>query len=324
MTKRIGSEYFFGPMLLGDSVRKKGNTLHSVKQPDPAIILRRTATDEERERALRFRRMLADLSPDMYRAYLTRTGSAPGLSITDAEIDSRLGPILEEHGFDLKELEIQRKRATHPSKIRKQGDDVHKALTVVEVDFTEDSHLQDFQTTLEMIVHGKRMNNGWKPYCIPILSKAQSVGTAYIAPLNDWKKTIVNQEENKLSGHIERTYRGLAKAASITADFDRCHVVRFKRGEDDSATLWAQRVNQESRFNTPRSCNILGDPLILVEGNIVVAALPRDNGNRVVAATVAVEDIGSGFPEANTEFLPEIGELIACAITDKSHRQYVS
>jgi hypothetical protein len=53
-------------------------------------------------------------------------------------------------------------------------------------------------------------------------------------------------------------------------------------------------------------------------------ALPRDSGNRVVAATVAVEEIGGTLSAANSEFLPEIGDLIAYAASDKSYRQFAS
>lgn len=324
MKKRIGSEHFLGPMLLGDFVCKKEDPLHMLKQPDQAMISYRAATDEEQERALRFRKMLADLSPDMYRAYLTRAGSAPGLSITDAEIDSRLGPILRRHGFDPAEIETRRKRRTRAVTDRNRGEEGAKALTVVEVDFTTDDYLQNFRLMLEMILQGRRMNRGWNPYCIPIMSRALSVGTACIAPLNDWRKTAGDSDEIRLSGHIERAYRGLAKAASISTDFDRCEIVRFERGEDDSATRWAQRVNQAARPNASTRNSETGDPLILVEGDVVVAALPRDNGNRVVAATVAVEGIGGPLSTANSEFLPEIGELIAYAMTDKQHRQYAS
>ncbi len=324
MKKLVEIGTSLGPMLLAELGVKSDKIVYNPRPATLSVFQYTGASEEEKARAFRFRKMLSDLSPDMYQAYLVRPTNEQHqeLDISDKEIDANLGPILRRYGFNLEEFDTPETCQIGQNEIYPATRTKPEGLIVVDVNFTDQNRFQGFQMTLETVLHGKRLNPGLKPYCFPIVGKQQSVGTAYVAPLSDWKAEAFKATNGALSGRVEQAYRGLAKAASINAGLDRCHVVCFERSDDDTGTL---RPQPASRLSCQVPAYIRNsDPLVLVEGDTVVAALPHDKDNRIIAATIAVGDLHTGMSREKNQFLPDLSELVAYAAQDCSRQQYVS
>jgi hypothetical protein len=270
-------------------------------------ICRMKATPEEKARAANFNELLRELSPDYDEAYRKFGAQNPedfrGLS--DLQIDELAGPILKEFGYDIDELAVQRRDSASVKAVQRSR------LTVIDLDLTGPfKELRKLQKTLEWIARNERWFH-LTAYCTPILRETDN-SAAVFAPLEAWEDTVTHNERDRLVAPMRRAHESLMTAAGIDSRFQQCRVVHFIPGDraDSSAAskLWRSSPMELREEGTK--------PVVIVEGATVVAALPRDEGNRVTSATVAVERAslqGGTLLSEQYPILPDMNAIMAHA-----------
>jgi hypothetical protein len=281
--------------------------------PVPGGSLRTTATGAEKARARKFREMMAELSPEMDSAYqrIAAQMEVEICSISDDEINQLAAPILKEYGYDVSKLAGDRENS--PSVKYLQA----KRPAVFDLDLTDPyNEVRRLQAALELILEAER-TYPTTAYWFPVPRKFDT-GTAVIAPLQTWKTTVRGNERNKLVAHVKRAYDSLAAAACTEAEFHRCRIVHFQ-----SCDQARQNAIPKLRQSPPKEDSAESNgPLVLVEGETVIAALPRDDGNRVISAKVAIEvahDNSCSFPE-KVQVLPDMTAIIAHLNSERAYR----
>jgi len=272
--------------------------------PGKGVIWRK-ATSEESVGAANFRQMLRELSPDFDVAYRKVAGENPqeACAISDSRIDDLAGPILQEYGYDMNELILQRKTSRSVRKMQAARP------TVFDLDLTEPyEELRKLQATLQWIARMERWSHK-AAYCIPV--RPESDHWAAFAPWKTWKEDVAGDQCDTLIAHAHRAYKSLAAVAGTGADFQGCRIVHFLPYERADLEIVPKLLRSPPK-ETMDPGNV---PLVIVEGETVVAMLPRDEGKRVVSAIVAVETPQQGGPRLRDEnqILPDMNAIIAHA-----------
>jgi hypothetical protein len=269
-------------------------------------ISRMKATPEEKARAANFNELLRELSPDYDAAYRKLVAENPenfrGLS--DLQIDELAGPILKEFGYDIDELAVQRENSALVKAVQSSR------LMAYDLDFTRPfEELRQLQKALQFISRAERWSS-LSAYCMPMQEPDDSA--AIFAPLATWERTVTDADLDRLVAPMRRAHESLMAVSGIESKFQQCRIVHFVPSD------WADSsAAPKFRHPVPRvASKESNNPLVIVEGRTVVAALPRDEGNRVTSATVAVETApmhgGMLFSE-KYPVLPDMNAIMAHA-----------
>lgn len=263
---------------------------------------RTTATPAERARARKFRELMADLSPEMDRAYrqiAAETETSIG-SIPESEINKLVGPILAQYGYDADQLALERESSPSVKALQT------KPPAVFDLDLTDPyNEVRRLQEALELILQAERLYP-MAAYWFPIRGKSDT-GAAVIAPLQTWESTVQVDERNKLVTNMKRVYDSLAAAARTETEFDECRIVHFQ--SCDQAKQNAIPKLRQSLLK--RGLTERDSPLVIVEGGTVIAALPRDDGNHVISAKMAIEIEHNDTGSDEAQVLPDMSAIIA-------------
>jgi hypothetical protein len=263
-------------------------------------VIRTEATSDERMHAENFRNLLRELSADFNAACKNVGGQNPSeaCSITDTEIDALIEPILREHGYDLAEIAVMREKASFVERSQKIKP------TVFSVDLTQPyNEMRKLQIALELIVRSELLFR-CDAYCVPVMQDSDKA--AVFVQMHTWEKTVSDSQLERLTIPMHRLYKGLTDVTGPAPEFRDCRVVHFVPFDHARSNVVPQLENCASRDVSPDSHG----PVVVVEGETVIAAFPHETGIHVASATLAVEAGGQGG-QRDRKVLPDMSAIIA-------------